>query len=81
MAGERVTRISSVASDIPKPMINDLEEFKIAIKPLLPTAMIAVWMTYRIRFIPVTWSAETNTYCSHVFSHVAVLLKCATSPW
>lgn len=28
MAGERVTRISSVASDIPKPMINDLEEFK-----------------------------------------------------
>ena len=28
MAGERVTRISSVASDIPKPMINALEEFK-----------------------------------------------------
>lgn len=28
MAGERVTRISSVASDITKPMINDLEEFK-----------------------------------------------------
>lgn len=28
MAGERVTRIYSVAGDILKPMINDLEEFK-----------------------------------------------------
>lgn len=31
--------------------------------------------------MPEICSAETNTYRSHVFRHMAVLLKCATSPW
>ena len=62
-------------------VVNDLEEFKTAAKPSLPTAMIAAWMMYRTRSTPATCSAETNTYCSHVFSHMAVLLVYATSPW
>ena len=62
-------------------VVNDLEEFKKRVRLSLPTAMTAVWMMYRKRFIHATCSAETNIYRSHVFRHMAVLLKCATSPW
>ncbi len=62
-------------------VVNDLEEFKNAAKPSLPTAMITAWMMCRTRSTPATCSAETNTYCSHVLRHMAVLLKCAISPW
>ena len=58
-----------------------LENSKNAAKPSLPTAMIAAWMMCKTRSTPATCSAETNTYRSHVFRHMAVLLKCATSPW
>ena len=57
------------------------KSLKSAAKPSLPTAMTAVWMMCRKKSTLVTCSAETNTYSSHVFSHMAVLLKYATSPW
>lgn len=62
-------------------MYETLKNSKNAAKPSLPTAMITAWMMCRTRSTPATCSAETNIYCSHVLRHMAVLLKCATSPW